>query len=84
MMPSFYIVGVEKIAIWLPRSRRTRISLPQKTMVIIGYNPIQGIGISVRAAIGPADAYSVASENPPRSPNLNRPSRGQRYAAFYI
>ena len=51
---------------------------------MIGRDPIRGIGISGRAIIGFADAYNVATENPPRSPNLNRPSRGRKYGVSYI
>ena len=51
-------------------------------MVIIGRNPMRGIGVSVGAAVRPADAYSIASENPPRSPNLSKPSRGRIYEVF--
>ena len=84
-MPSFCTVGVEKTAIWLPGSRRTRIGLPRKTMVIIGRNPMRGIGISIgAAAVGSADTCSIATENPPRSPNLDRPSRGRKYGVFCI
>ena len=84
-MPSFRIIGIEKIAIWLPGSRKTRIGLLRKTIIIISCNLIRGIGISVsRAVKGPADAYNIATENPPRSPNLNGPSRGRKYGVSYI
>ena len=52
-------------------------------MVMIGYNLIRGIGISVGAVIGPADTCNIASKNPPRSPNLGKPSRGRIYEVSY-
>ena len=52
-------------------------------MVIIGRNLMRGIGTSVGAVVGPADTYSAASENPPRSPNLGKPSRGRIYEVSY-
>ena len=52
-------------------------------MVMISRNPIRGISTSVGAVIGPADTCSIASKNPPRSPNLGKPSRGRIYEVFY-